>query len=226
LSKPEKVTTPKVEFIYPKLAVPDTKYNDNGEYSVKFALDEEEAEKLRAHLSEHMDEARELGEERFAALKPAQRKKLGELTINEVGEEEYDDDESLTGRVLFRCKAIASGVSKKTGKPWTRKIRMFDPRGKVLQNVNPWSGTVGRICFKPRAYWSAAVGACGVTFYIETVQILELASGGAGFGDSGFEDEDGYEAIEDGVEETATETDGADSNDTPDDDDGDDNPDF
>ena len=43
-------------------------------------------------LAEEVDAARALADEKFQELKPATRKKLGSVTFNELGVEEYDKD--------------------------------------------------------------------------------------------------------------------------------------
>ena len=94
----------------------------------------------------------------------------------------------------------ASGVSKKTNKPWTRKPTIFDSKGKEIKNPPTiGGGSVLRV--------ACELGGGGVPsakkFYLSPklvgVKLLELVTfgsvtaAGCGFG----EDEGGYEADDD-----------------------------
>lgn len=214
-----KGTTPAGEFRYPKLNKYD-EYKDKKSFKVDLVLDEDEAEALRKQLADVIAEARELGEAEFAKLKPAQKKKMGgEHTFNEVGTEEYDDDEEETGRIIFKFKTNAFTQAGRL-----KKISMFSASGKRLKNVQVWGGTVGKVSFSANPYFNNSNGQAGVTLYLNAVQILELVSGGAGHSaeDHGFGAVDGYNDVEDGdPEDTEAETDGDSEDSTVED-----NPDF
>lgn len=47
--------------------------------------------------------------------------------------DEVDEDGNDTGRVIASFKSTASGVSKKTGKPWKRTVPLFDAKGQPIK---------------------------------------------------------------------------------------------
>jgi hypothetical protein len=190
-----KFTTPKGVFKFPRLNEPDTKFNKNGEYSVKLIVPMAEAKALADKLAPAFDAAKLEGETRFKELPVASRKKLGELTVNPLFTEVFDEEtEEPTGEVTFNFKMTASGVSKKTNKPWSRKPAIFDATGKPMVNApSIWGGTVGKVSFEVVPYWNAAAGACGLSLRLQAVQVIDLVSGGGrSAGEYGFGEEEGY----------------------------------
>ena len=205
--EPYKSTTPAGEFRYPKLNEYD-EYKDQKKYKVDLVLTEDKADLFREQLSEVYAEAEERGNAEFVQLKPAMKKKFGgEVTMNPLGVEEYDDEDEETGRVIFKFKTNAYSV-----KGRLKKIAMFSPQGKRLNNVQVWGGTIGKVSFSAVPYFNNSNGQAGVTLYLNGVQILELVSGGAGrsAADHGFGAEEGYDEIEDGEADDAGETDASD----------------
>lgn len=179
--------SPKGHFKYPHLTDPDygtEEYpKEDGELNVRLILDAESAEAFREQLSELYEEADRLGQEADKKRKPALRKQKP-YTLNPLGTDVYDDDEEdpqPTGDVEFSFKTKYSGVSKKTGKKWTRTLPLFDAKGKPIKGkINIWGGTVGRIGFVARPYFVAAQGVAGVSFYLEAAKIIELSTGSGG----------------------------------------------
>jgi hypothetical protein len=199
-NKKPSFTTPVGEALYPRLNEPDTKFKDHGEYSVKLILKEEDAQKLIEKLRPLHEEAIKEAEKEFKKLKPAQKKKLKQVSVNDFYEAEYDEEENETGRFIFNFKTAASGISKKTGKKWERKVPVFDSKRKAvnLSKVQIWSGTTMRIAFDVGPYFVNATGMAGITLYLNAVQIIELVNGGQRSAASyGFEEEeDGFDVAE------------------------------
>lgn len=183
-AKPKKVirTTPRGIFIYPKLAVPDTKFKAAGEYSVKLSLStaSEYAQKLRSHIDKVCDEA--LVEAINSDTRDAAKKKKTPWKLNESKpySDETDKEGNETGNTLFKFACLASGVSKKDGKPWSRTVSMFDSVGQRLPKgrVNPWGGTEGCVSFESRPYAATAQVGAGCILALEAVQIIKLVKGG------------------------------------------------
>src|SRR5690606_7983819 len=96
---------------------------------------------------------------------------------------ETDDDDNETGYTLFTFKARASGVSKKTGEAWKRKIPLFNAAGVPLTDVLIGGGTEGKISYSIRPYYTATLGA-GVSLQLEGVQVLKLVEYGSKNADS------------------------------------------
>lgn len=191
-------TTPAGAFQYPKLFAPDTKYKDAGEYSVKLRLSEEDAGKLIAKLQPYHDEAVEAGEEEYKKL-PVKTRKATEFKVSPFCQPVYDEKtEDETGEFEFNFKMTASGVSKRTGKPWKRKPAVFDAKGKpILKDPEMWSGTIGKVNFEVLPYFTTIAGA-GISLRLNAVQVIELRTGQAKTADAyGFGQEDGYEYEDD-----------------------------
>lgn len=191
------ITSPKGKFRYPKLTEPDTKYKEEGQYTVGLVLDADSPEAKR--LIKTIDAmAQEKLAEVVAEAKPADKKKWAinnnpytMLEDRETGEE--------TGEVSFKFAMKASGVSKKTGKPWERKPVLFDAKGKrITEDLNIGGGTIGKVSFTMIPYAPNTKIGVGVSLKMEAVQIIDLKTGGERSADDyGFEEEDGYSSRDD-----------------------------
>lgn len=211
-------TTPRGVFAFPKLAVPDTKFDTDGRYSVKVRFADEAAAAMIAMLADPHAAAIAAGEIAFNALPVATRKKMAAKGIKAMVENPfyspvYDKEtEEETGEieVNFGCKA--GGVSKATQKPWKRKpIQAFDSKGKLFKATDKiWSGTVGKVRFSISEYFVPGTGAAGLSLGLEAVQIIELSGPGAGRSAAGYGfdvEEDGFEANEEDAAPVATDED-------------------
>jgi len=210
--KPKNFTgvTPKGIARYPALVEPDygneTFPKPDGEYKTQLILTEAEAEPLIAALQPIHDQAVELGKAEFAKLKVDQRKKLKELTVNDLFTLEYDKEtEEPTGNLIFKFSSKASGVSKKTDKKWERKVALFDAKGKPLKGIDAiWGGSVIKVSYEASPYFIPGTGSAGVKLHLNAVQVIELRSGSSrDAGGYGFGEEEGYEH-EDSTEEEDT----------------------
>lgn len=202
-----KMTTPRATLKWPKLSEPDygsKQYPDpDGKYTTKLVFDEADPafEAFRAKIEKVHARAVELAREKFAELKVATRKKLGDITINEPFTVIYDEEtEEPTGEVEMKVSMKASGTIKKgprAGKPWNRKPQLFDAKGKpMVKTPDIWGGTIAKVSFSfpTDGYFIPGTGACGVSFQLEAVQIIDLVSGGQRSADDyGFGEEEGYE---------------------------------
>jgi len=210
--KTEVYTTPAGKAMWPKLITPDTKYNDDGTYSVKLVLAEKDSQELLKLIERAEKEAADM----FLKEKPKAKKIPWQDTSYKKVE---DEDGSETGEWQFNIKMIASGVSKKTGKAWAMRPKIFDASGKPIKgNLDIWSGTIMKVALTVNPYYRA--GKCGASLRLEAVQILELVLGsGAKADEFGFGEEEGYAFDEnDCAEETPTNTDGDNSDAQTDDD--------
>ncbi|MCA8110279.1 hypothetical protein [Burkholderia cepacia] len=195
-----KGNTPRGIFRYPALTKPDYGNDQfpkpDGEYKVQLVLTTEEAQPLINKLQAEYDKAIEAAEEAFKGLKVEQRKKLKEVTKNDLYSTEYDQEtEEPTGNLIFKFSMKASGVSKRDQKPWTRKPAIFNAKGVALKNPpNIWGGTEGKVSFEASPYFIPGTGAAGLSLRLQAVQILELVSEGSRSASSfGFGQEEGYD---------------------------------
>lgn len=223
-------TTPTGTFKYPKLVTPDTKFKEDGEFSVKLVLTADEAAPLIAKLKPLHKEADLAGREGYKAIPKAtiakanaKKKGSGDYTINPFYSEVYDDNGEPTGDIEFKFAMPHKVKSKKTGKTFLLSPKLFDAAGKPTK-ADPWSGTRGKIAFSARPYFIAGQFAAGLKLGLEAAQIIELKQGGERNADGyGFGQEEGFtdtadtegfpgddDAPTEGAEDGAPEGDGAD----------------
>lgn len=211
--KMEQFTTPKATFVgYPKIAEPDFKFKDAGEFSLKLRLANDNPK-----TQEFIQRIDKMGEETLVRLReeavkkaktPAEGKakaKAWEIK-NCPYKAETDEEGNETGYTLFSMKATHSGVNKKTKKSWKRSVPLFDAKGKPLPKnadkltyaVKVWGGSEGYATFGMAGYGQTTSVGAGVKLYLEAVKITKLVSGGSrdqdayGFGDT--DEEDGFDA--------------------------------
>ena len=214
-----KGTTSKGTFKYPRLTAPDYGSKDypdpDGSYKLTLVMPQAQAQEFIDQLQPEFDKAIELGQEAFAKLPVANRKKLGEIKTQDFYSEVYDKEtEEPTGEIEFKFKCKAGGTTK-AGKPWSRTVAIFDAKGKPAKNIKEiWGGTEGKVSFTASPYFVSATGTVGLSLRLEAVQILKLVAGssrdaaGYGFG----EEEGDFDA----TEETQGFVDETDSDDTSD----------
>lgn len=200
-----KGTTPKGVASWPRLHEPDVKFKAEGEYSIKLKLSGAPAAELVTIIDEQHQASYETNKKAIAEAKAKEKNPKKRAEIPERADvpykELYENDEP-TGEFEFNFKMKASGVSKKTGKPWARKPGVFNAKGKPLsteEKAKVGGGSVVKVAYEITPFYTAALGA-GVSLRLEAVQILELKSfGDRSAGAFGFGEEDGY----DGADEEA-----------------------
>lgn len=188
-----KKTTPKGIAVWPKLDTPDTKFDAEGVYTVKLKLTDEEAAPyvvlINKLAADHFEKTK-------AACKDPVKKKKIKLTEDMPYKPEYDKEGNETGHTILSFKMKASGVSKKTGKPWTRKPSLFDAKGeKIVKVPNIGGGSLIRVSCE-YVPWDNPKGEVGTSARLEGVQIIKLCSfGDRSASEHGFgQEDDGYEA--------------------------------
>lgn len=167
---------------YPYLAKPDTKFNPDGDYKVNLEIDAEVAGEVIAFLDEQF----------AASVEKAKKENPGKKI--KAGEAPYTVDED-SGKVTLRFKLKAK-VSPKEGDPFTQKPAMFDAKGKPLVGeVKVGGGSKLKVAYEVIPFYTSLVGA-GLSLRLRAVQVIELVEfgGGAGAGDYGFGEEEGYAA--------------------------------
>ncbi len=183
---------------YPWLNKPDTKFKAEGLYKVDLEIDADTAEPLIRQFEDMR------AQEMKAAQKALKGKKAKEADL--PIQPKLDEDGNETGLFILRAKMIASGVSKKTGKQWSRAVPIFDTKGKPA-NPQIFGGSEIILGIAPKA-WSNPKGECSVTCYLEGVQVIKLSqgSGGASAAALGFGAvEGGYSADDDASDEVSEE---------------------
>lgn len=177
-----KAVTPKGTAIFPRLNTPDTKYKPEGVYEVKLAFDADtDLSKLRAQVQQQIDAEHDrvvakLTEDGKAGL----AKKVVKRPLDDHFKAEEDPETGEeTGRVIIKAKMTASGVSKKTGKPWKRKPDIIDAKGNKLKNPPQiGGGSVMKLAVELAPYYAPNDKTVGVSFRLEAAQIIKLVSFG------------------------------------------------
>ena len=216
------LTTPKGTFSWPKLNRPDDKFNkENPVYSVNLILSGDATAQLKAKLQPLYDAALAEAQEKFLA-QPVPKQNKKPLTVNDYFEDEYDDDEQLTGNTIFKFKMNSTFTDKKTGDLVKRKPSLFDAKAKPFNSsIDIWSGTEGKVSFNTSGYFMPATGASGLSLRLKGAQIIDLVTKGSGSADScGFGEEEGYDSTEasDGFGEEPSTADTTSTEDTSEDD--------
>lgn len=219
-------TTPAGIAVYPHLHLPDTKYDDAGVYTSKlrFKLADDGVSKLMDLINDEMAvslvEALEKWETAVKEETDAKKKRKLKAKPPVAADPPFDLDED-DGTVEVNFKMKASGVSRKDGRKWKRRPRVYDANLQVVPaGTKVGGGSTLKVGFNVNRFWTTLIGA-GVSLQLEAVQILELKQfTGASAEDAGFEVADGgfsaADLTEDDVvgtaapeEPTAGESDGA-----------------
>lgn len=209
-----KVTTPRGVAIWPRLNEPDTKYDSAGVYEAKIAIDGSDAglAKLQAQVEQIIDaKYDEVVAELTAAGKAGLAKKVTKVSPFKAEEDPETGDE--TGRVIIKGKMKASGISKKTNKPWKRRPNIFNGQGVLIQNPPKiGGGSILKLNVELSPYYNASDKVVGVSFRLEAVQVIKLVSFGAadaascGFGAEDDGDDFGNAEAEFGADAPNTDT--------------------
>lgn len=176
-----KTVLPRGVAIWPSLNTADTKWKAEGVYSTRLAFDADDPKlvPLRAQVEDLI--AERLEEEKAKLIAAGKKGLVSKLKTADPFKVELDDETGdETGRIIINAKMNASGISKKTGKPWQRKPAIFNAAGVVLKNPPMiGSGSELKVSVDLRPYFVAKDQEVGVSFSMEAVQVLKLVQFGA-----------------------------------------------
>lgn len=199
--------------VYPKLHEVDYGSKDypkpDGEFSTKLRgrLDDADVKAFIAKLQPLHDVAVENARAAFKELKVETRKKLKDITVNQLYTTCYDKEtEEPTGEVEFKFSMkhkIEIKKGPKAGKSFLKYPAIFDAKGNLMKPVPEiWGGSVARVSFEvgidregQPGYFIPGTGACGLSLRLQAARIIDLVQGGArSASDYGFDgEEEGYE---------------------------------
>jgi len=216
------IVSPKGIAVYPRLSKPDTKFNPNGEYSIRLKLDtgEETVQAFIAKIEEATGEAckwaEELLNEKAASAKTPQKKGEAKKKLETLGPAKspikpvLDEEGNETRFVEVRFKANAQFTGK-DGEIIKARPALKGPKRETLDadKVLVGGGSVVRVAALMYPYYSEKDNVAGISFRLQATQVIELHHGSGG-GDFGFDEEDGELDIADGASaaDTAAATDG------------------
>ncbi len=188
-----RIVSPKGIAVWPRLNEPDTKFKQEGEYTVALAYDGDDAacNKLIAGLEK-------LRDEEFAKWLSENPKKKKAAEVAPVYTDEVDEEGDETGRKLLKFKMRASGISKKTKKHFTMKPDIFDAQGRKMANPPQiGGGSELKVSFEVGGFFVESAKKFYLTLRMVAVQVIDLVEfGSRKAGDYGFGEEEGYTADE------------------------------
>jgi len=192
-----RLTAPTGVAKFPWLTEADTRFNEAGEYKVTIVLpkDADDTQALIAKIEAVYAEFKK-------TLKGAKLKR----EPDSLGfEDEYTDDGDETGNVLFKFKSKTGYTNAKGEFVKMNAPQLFDASLQPLpQDTKIWSGTTMKVNFSPSAYDHGKN--LGVTLRLNAVQIIDLYNGnGADASAYGFDEEEGYSAPAQGMDEVEPE---------------------
>ena len=148
---------------YCHLNEPNKKFDPEfGVYSCDLIIDKEQADAIKQKL-------RPLYEEELRETQEANPGKG-------ITQREFPIDE-VDGGHLIKVKLKAGG-RRRDGSEYHLSVPLYDSAGKPLdKDVKVWGGSEVNVAFRPKFYYTAAVG-FGVSFELQAVQVLKLGEGG------------------------------------------------
>lgn len=183
------LVTPVATAVYPKLFVPDRKFNPDGTYSVGLLFNPEDTP-----WAEFVEQVSAFDEAGYQQALKDNKKKV--LKRNPVFLDDVDrDTEEPTGKMRFTAKMDAK-VTTKDGRSWEQRPVVLDAKKNIItEDPSAGSGSRVRAKLEIRPYYVPAVG-YGLSFRLKAIQIVELVVW-KGDPTSGFDvDEAGYTATE------------------------------
>tara|TARA_R110002020_G_scaffold168090_1_gene356756 strand:+ start:11409 stop:12011 length:603 start_codon:yes stop_codon:yes gene_type:complete len=178
--------TPKGTARWPKLNTPDTKFNQDGEYSCELILEDD------ATTTKYIASLDALFEEATEEVK-AREKKTKADTYRRPWYPELNDAEEETGRTIIKTKLKALVRPKSGAEPFPKSPTLIDAKGqKMTDLIGP--GSALRIKTEMFPWFTPTLGV-GVTMQIKTVQVIELCEN---------DDTAGFDIIDDGFETAAS----------------------
>lgn len=180
------IVTPKGKAVWPKLSQPDTKFNVDGEYTVKLRLTADESQDLIKQLEGLRSE--------YKAAQAKTEPKVARYDVAPVYEAEEDDNGDLTGFNLFKFKQNAK-IKLRDGSTRDMKVAIYDSN-KQPTTTEVTGGSTIRVAANVFCYAMPSTKRVGVSLRPTAVQVIELASGFGGNADAlaMFDKEDGFVA--------------------------------
>ena len=187
--KQDRAVSPKGEAQWAFLTEPQTKWKPEGEYKVNLVMDKGKAS---AGFIAALEAVRDEYYDTLAEKLP--KAKASKLSKREVFEDEYDEADEETGRIIFKFSSVAGGISRKTGKPWSFTPRLYDSKATLIKaKIMIGNGSILQVNYTPSAYRLNTDSSVGCKMYVNDVMIHKLVE--IGGGDPGFEasdDADGF----------------------------------
>lgn len=188
-TKKNKFVTPKGVLVFPRLNLPDTKFNEHGTFSADLRVPVEEAKPLMQQIAKLFKEHTGSAHPKFPPRKD--RDAVWYFDQDEDG----DFDKEF---VIFKLRA--KNIKKKDGELWVRRPKVFDAAGSPIKLVNRagklldtapriGGGTVAKVSFEADCYSGKATGVRLIPQAVQIIDLIEYGDGGSaedyGFGEGG-----------------------------------------
>lgn len=179
-----------------KVVEPDYKFDEDGVFSTKLVINEEEKDRLESILQPMLEA--HYNEVVKAAKNPAQAKKVVKMASN--FKEAVDENGDPTGDYEISFKRKAKIVAKKTGKVYPQKVSVFIGKGKPLPTgVQVGNGSAITVAFEVAkssemntpGYFMQSTKEVGLSLRLQAVLVRELKEY-SGNNDASLFDEDEY----------------------------------
>lgn len=170
---------------WPRLAVPDTKFNPDGEYSVEIIFEGDTAVQVVEQLNQFLEVSREEAKKQLAN-KPAKLKTLQVMLP-------YEELEDGSIKIRIRKPALYRAQD---GTVFERKIIVVDSKVKPIDPREVTNGSLIRAEIRVKPFYFPPSNSYGVSLKdLRGVQLIKKAE--SSFGAVSFEPfEDGYTAEE------------------------------
>lgn len=167
-----------------KVFEPDTRFNDDGEYSTQVILPVAEAAQVCEQLEALVDE------EYAKLVKEKPALKVG-LSKRPVFEHEVDENGNETGNVVFKTKLKAL-IRGKNGTNYPQKVNVVDSKRTPMSGTQlVGNGSVIKVAVEPNTYYMPSNKQVGVSLRLKALQVIDLIEHGGSI-DNLFDEEDGF----------------------------------
>ena len=193
-----KITSPRGVAVWPRLDQPDTKFDENGIYSARLRIPQDEAKDLIAAIQKE-------AKAHMGKVLPARDNPCWAVEVDkETGEE--------TGHYVFNIKAKNAMVRDKANpgqkKLWDKKPVVYDASGKVVTGLKIGGGSVLRVSFDVTRYDEPKKGLKLDLLAVQVIKLVEYGAAVESAEDAGFGvEEDGYVSPADSSAPRAAEAD-------------------
>ena len=171
--------------VWAKVYEPDTRFNEDGEYSIQVVMPEEEA----AQVCEQLEALIDVEFDKVVKDKPQAKATLSKRPITEP---EMDQDGNATGNVVFKSKLKAK-IKGKNGQTYKQKVNVVDAkRNPMMGEQLIGNGSVVKIAVEPVTYYMPSSKTVGVSLRLKALQVIDLVEHGTAT--SIFDEEEGFVA--------------------------------
>jgi hypothetical protein len=164
--------SPRGVFIYPRLTTPDTKFDQDGIYSLKLGVsDEKEAKKLIDEIDAVIE-----GQVQETSLATGGRGRI------KRADPPYVQSEDDPGTTIFNFKMKAL-VQRNDGTTFTQKpvLKGPDPKVDLPETTAIGSGSEGKVAYSIVPFYTKMIGA-GASLRLRAVQVLKLVEPSYSYG--------------------------------------------